>query len=56
MSTINPNNSQAALFEKLGISSQTEAQKAKSDTLGQSDFFKTHDDTIAKPRPICTNG
>ena len=40
MSTINPNNSQAALFEKLGISSQTEAQKAKSDTLGQSDFLK----------------
>ena len=40
MSTINPNNSQAALFEKLGISSQTEAQKAKSDNLGQSDFLK----------------
>jgi len=40
MSTINPNNSQAALFEKLGISSQTEAQKAKSDALGQSDFLK----------------
>ena len=40
MSTINPNNSQAALFEKLGISSQTEARKAKSDTLGQSDFLK----------------
>ena len=40
MSTINPNNSQAALFEKLGISSQIEAQKAKSDTLGQSDFLK----------------
>jgi flagellar basal-body rod modification protein FlgD len=40
MSTINPNNSQAALFEKLGISSQTEAQKANSDTLGQSDFLK----------------
>ena len=40
MSTIDPNSAQAALFEKLGITKQSEAQKASSDTLGQSDFLK----------------
>src|SRR6056300_921092 len=40
MSTIDPNSSQAALFAKLGISQTSETQKAKKDTLGQSDFLK----------------
>lgn len=40
MATIDPNSSQAAIFEKLGISQKSDAQKAKSDTLGQSDFLK----------------
>ena len=40
MTTIDPNSAQAALFEKLGITKQSDAQKAKSDTLGQSDFLK----------------
>ena len=40
MATIDPNSSQAAIFEKLGISQKADAQKAKSDTLGQSDFLK----------------
>ena len=40
MTTIDPKSAQAALFEKLGITKKTEAEKAKSDTLGQSDFLK----------------
>ena len=40
MSTIDPNSSQAAIFAKLGISQTPETQKAKKDTLGQSDFLK----------------
>ena len=40
MTTIDPNSAQTALFEKLGISKQSEAQKATKDTLGQSDFLK----------------
>ena len=40
MTTIDPNSAQAKLFEKLGITKQSEAQKANSDTLGQSDFLK----------------
>ena len=40
MSTIDPNSSQAAIFAKLGISQTSETQKAKKDTLGQSDFLK----------------
>ena len=40
MSTIDPNSSQAAIFSKLGISQTSETQKAKKDTLGQSDFLK----------------
>ena len=40
MTTIDPNSAQAALFEKLGLTKQSEAQKANSDTLGQSDFLK----------------
>ena len=31
MTTIDPNSAQAALFEKLGITKQSDAQKAKSD-------------------------
>ena len=40
MTAIDPNSAQAALFEKLGITKQSEAQKASKDTLGQSDFLK----------------
>ena len=40
MTTIDPNSAQAALFEKLGLNKQTDAQKANSDKLGQSDFLK----------------
>ena len=40
MTTIDPNSAQAALFEKLGLNKQSDAQKANSDTLGQSDFLK----------------
>ena len=40
MSTIDPNSSQAAIFAKLGISQTPDTQKAKKDTLGQSDFLK----------------
>ena len=40
MSSIDPSAAQTALFEKLGISKNTDAQKASSDSLGQSDFLK----------------
>ena len=40
MTTIDPNSAQAALFEKLGLTKQSDAQKANGDTLGQSDFLK----------------
>ena len=40
MTSIDPNSAQAALFEKLGLTKQSDAQKANSDKLGQSDFLK----------------
>src|SRR5210317_2156209 len=40
MSTVDPNNSQAAIFAKLGLSQTKDAQSTKKDTLGQSDFLK----------------
>ena len=40
MTTIDPNSAQAALFEKLGLNKQSDAQKPNSDKLGQSDFLK----------------
>ena len=40
MTSIDPNSAQAALFEKLGLTQQSDAQKANSDKLGQSDFLK----------------
>jgi len=40
MTTIDPSSAQAALFEKLGLSKNNDAQKANSDKLGQSDFLK----------------
>ena len=40
MTTIDPNSAQAALFEKLGLTKQTDGQKASSDKLGQTDFLK----------------
>ena len=40
MTTIDPNSAQAALFEILGLNKQSDAQKANSDKLGQSDFLK----------------
>lgn len=42
MTTIDPNSAQAALFEKLGISKQSDTQKASKDTLGQSDFLEEY--------------
>ena len=56
MTTIDPNSAQTALFEKLGISKQSDAQKEKKDTLGQSDFFKINDDATPESRSICPNG
>ena len=40
MTTIDPNSAQAALFEKLGLTKPSDAQKGNSDKLGQSDFLK----------------
>ena len=40
MSSIDPSAAQTALFEKLGISKNTDAKQGSSDTLGQSDFLK----------------
>jgi|SRR6056300_1160464 len=40
MSTVDPNSSRTALFEKLGISEKSEVQKANPDQLGQSEFLK----------------
>ena len=40
MSSIDPSAAQTALFEKLGISKNTEAKQGGSDALGQSDFLK----------------
>ena len=40
MTTIDPNSAQAALFEKLGLNKQSDAQKANPEQLGQSDFLK----------------
>ena len=40
MSSIDPSAAQTALFEKLGISTNTDAKKASSDSLGQQDFLK----------------
>jgi flagellar basal-body rod modification protein FlgD len=40
MATIDPNSSRTALFEKLGISETSDAQKANPDQLGQSEFLK----------------
>jgi len=40
MTAIDPNSSQAAIFAKLGISQNSETEKTKKDTLGQSDFLK----------------
>lgn len=55
MSTVDPNNSQAAIFAKLGLSQTKDAQSTKKDTLGQSDF-EIDDYSIAKPRSVCSNG
>ena len=40
MSSIDPAAAQTALFEKLGISTTTDAKKESSGSLGQSDFLK----------------
>jgi flagellar basal-body rod modification protein FlgD len=40
MSSIDPAAAQTALFEKLGISTNTDAKKESSGSLGQSDFLK----------------
>ena len=56
MTTVDPNSAQAALFEKLGLTKQTDMQKARSDKLGQSDFFEIDDHPTSKSRPFCTHG
>ena len=53
MTTIDPNSAQTALFEKLGITKQSDAQKATKDTLGQSDF-EAHVTSFKKSD--CANG
>src|SRR6056300_492021 len=40
MSSIDPSAAQTALFEKLGISKNTDVKQGSSDSLGQSDFLK----------------
>ncbi|MGY8901800.1 MAG: flagellar hook assembly protein FlgD [Flavobacteriales bacterium] len=40
MSSIDPSAAQAAIFEKLGISKNTDVAKATSNSLGQSEFLK----------------
>ena len=56
MTTIDPNSAQAALFEKLGISKQSEAQKATKDTLGQSDFLKLMTTQLQNQDPFAPYG
>ena len=51
MTTIDPKSAQAALFEKLGITKKTEAEKAKSDTpVNQT--FEINDHAITKSGSI----
>ena len=40
MSSIDPSAAQTALFEKLGISKNSDVKKGSSDSLGQQDFLK----------------
>ena len=56
MTTIDPSSAQTALFEKLGITKQSEAQKATKDTLGQSDFLKLMTTQLQNQDPIRPNG
>ena len=56
MSSIDPSAAQTALFEKLGISKNTDAKKASSDSLGQSDFLKVDDHSTSKSRSLCAHG
>ena len=52
MTTIDPNSAQAALFEKLGLNKQSDAQKANSDKLGQSDFLKLMTNQLQNQDPF----
>ena len=56
MTTIDPNSAQAALFEKLGLTKQSDIQKANSEKLGQKDFSEVNDDTASKSRSFCAYG
>jgi hypothetical protein len=56
MSSIDPSAAQTALFEKLGISKNTEAKQGGSDTLGAVGFFKADDHSVAKSGSVCANG
>ena len=52
MSSIDPSAAQTALFEKLGISKNTDVKKATSDTLGQSDFLKLMTTQLQNQDPL----
>ena len=56
MSSIDPSAAQTALFEKLGISKNTDVQKASSDSVRAVGFFKADDHSVAKSGPVCSNG
>lgn len=55
MSTVDPNNSQAAIFAKLGLSQTKDAQSTKKILLDNL-IFEIDDYSIAKPRSVCSNG
>ena len=58
MSEINSSNqSLTKILDKLGINSAKEkfAPKEAKDQLGQEDFFKINDNTVAKSRSVCTS-
>ena len=45
------------ILNKLGVKTQDEAQKpANKNSLGQEDFLKANDNSIAKSRSICSYG
>ena len=52
MTTIDPNSAQAALFEKLGLTKQSDIQKANSEKLGQKDFLKLMTTQLQNQDPL----
>ena len=55
MSSIDPSAAQTALFEKLGISKNTDVKKAAL-IVRAVGFFKADDHSVAKSGPVCSNG